>query len=154
MPFLTIFQNIHSHTPTRPLLTIIMTVKIKMVNTGLKTIHKPVDRMIEKMANNTRVDNDNIKECENIVKTRYGRIVRKPGRLMYQYDHMNAYQAHMLGAVKMSYIYNLYYHKTNTFSYNFCPTAHPPDITCTIIHICIKSFILTQILFTSLTTNN
>ena len=39
---------------------------------------------IDKMANDTRVDNDNIKEGENTVKTRYRRIVRKPDRLMYQ----------------------------------------------------------------------
>ena len=39
---------------------------------------------IEKIANEERVDNDTIKASENIVKTRYGRIVRKPDRLMYQ----------------------------------------------------------------------
>ena len=38
---------------------------------------------IEKISNETRMDNDNIKEGENIVKTKYGRIVRKPDRLMY-----------------------------------------------------------------------
>ena len=37
-------RKIHSHTPTRPLITIIMTVKVNMVNTGLKTIHKAADR--------------------------------------------------------------------------------------------------------------
>ena len=39
---------------------------------------------IEKISNVTKVDNDNIKEGENIVKTRYRRIFRKPDRLMYQ----------------------------------------------------------------------
>ena len=38
---------------------------------------------MEKLSNETWVNNDNIKEGENIVKTRYGRIVRKPDRLMY-----------------------------------------------------------------------
>ena len=38
----------------------------------------------EEISDSTRVDNDNMNEGENIVKTRYGRIVRKPDRLMYQ----------------------------------------------------------------------
>ena len=38
----------------------------------------------EKIANETRVDNDTIKAGENIVMTRYARIIRKPDRLMYQ----------------------------------------------------------------------
>ena len=54
---------------------------------------------IEEKSDNTRVDNDNISEGENIVKTRYRRIVRKPDRLMYQQGHMNACLANMLGAV-------------------------------------------------------
>ena len=39
---------------------------------------------IEEISDSTRVDNNNINEGENIVKTRFGRIVRKPDRLMYQ----------------------------------------------------------------------
>ena len=37
---------------------------------------------IEEISDSTRMNNDNINEGENIVKTRYGRIVRKPDRLM------------------------------------------------------------------------
>ena len=36
---------------------------------------------------------------------------------------MNAYPANMLCTVKISYVYNLYYHKTNTFSHDFHLTA-------------------------------
>ena len=39
---------------------------------------------IEKIANEAGVDNDTMKVGENIVKTRYGRIIRKPDRLMHQ----------------------------------------------------------------------
>ena len=39
---------------------------------------------IEEISDSARVDKDYIHEAENIVKTRYGRIVRKPGRLTYQ----------------------------------------------------------------------
>ena len=39
---------------------------------------------IEEISDSTRVDNNNINEGENIIKTRYRRTVRKPDRLMYQ----------------------------------------------------------------------
>ena len=39
---------------------------------------------MEKISFSTRAGNENINERENIVKTRYQRIVRKPDRLMYQ----------------------------------------------------------------------
>ena len=42
------------------------------------------EEQTEEVCSNTRVDNDHKKEGENIVKTRYGRIVKKPDRLMYQ----------------------------------------------------------------------
>ena len=38
---------------------------------------------IEEMSDSTRMDNDNINEGDNLFKTRYRRIVRKPDRLMY-----------------------------------------------------------------------
>ena len=38
----------------------------------------------QKILNNIRVDNNGIQKGENIVKTRYGRTIRKPDRLMYQ----------------------------------------------------------------------
>ena len=41
-------------------------------------------KQTEKIYSNTRVVNENISERENIVKTRYGRIVKKPDRFMYQ----------------------------------------------------------------------
>ena len=41
-------------------------------------------KKMEKIANEAGLDNDTIKAVENIVKTRYGRTVRKPDRLMYQ----------------------------------------------------------------------
>ena len=41
-------------------------------------------KQTEKMCSNTRVVNENIKEGEHIVETRYGRIVKKPDRLMYK----------------------------------------------------------------------
>ena len=37
----------------------------------------------EEVCSNTRVVKEHINEGENIVKTRYGRIVKKPHRLMY-----------------------------------------------------------------------
>ena len=40
-------------------------------------------KQTEGICGNTRVVNEHIKEGENIVKTRYGRIVKKPDRLMY-----------------------------------------------------------------------
>ena len=39
---------------------------------------------IQKIPNETRIGNGNIKEGENIVKTKYGRTVKKPDRLVYQ----------------------------------------------------------------------
>ena len=39
---------------------------------------------MQEMSNETRVDNDDVQEGENIVKMRYGRTVRKPDRLTYQ----------------------------------------------------------------------
>ena len=41
---LAILTIIHSHAPTRPLITIIMTVRTHMVNKELKTIHKEANR--------------------------------------------------------------------------------------------------------------
>ena len=38
----------------------------------------------KQICSNTRVANESINEGENIVKTRYGRIVKKPDRLIYQ----------------------------------------------------------------------
>ena len=85
MPSWTILKIIHSHTPARPLITIIMTARVYMVNKELKNSsqgNRP--EHIQEISNETRVGNNNIKEGENIVKTRYGRIVRKPERLTYQ----------------------------------------------------------------------
>ena len=39
---------------------------------------------MQNILNNTRVDNNDIQKGENIVKTRYGRKIRKPDRLPYQ----------------------------------------------------------------------
>ena len=44
MPSWTILKIIHGHTPTRPLITIIMTIRAHMVSKELKTIHKAADR--------------------------------------------------------------------------------------------------------------
>ena len=41
------------------------------------------EKQMEEVCSNTRVVNENINEGENIVKTRYGGIVKKPDRLMY-----------------------------------------------------------------------
>ena len=38
----------------------------------------------QKTLNDTRVDNNSIQKGKNIVKTRYGRMIRKPDRLTYQ----------------------------------------------------------------------
>ena len=38
----------------------------------------------QRIPNEARVDNDDIQKDENIVKTRYGRTVRKLDRLTYQ----------------------------------------------------------------------
>ena len=62
-----------------------MTVRVHMVNTDLKNNSQGSGQeQIEKIANEAGVDNDAIKTDENIVKTSYGRIVRKPDRFMYQ----------------------------------------------------------------------
>ena len=84
MPFWTTFKKIHIHTSTRA---------IPNKNNDSQNTHGEHrvrnnsqgsrQEQIE-ISDGTRVDNDNIKEGENIVKTRYGRIVRKPDRLMYQ----------------------------------------------------------------------
>ena len=42
------------------------------------------EKQIEKVCSNTKVVNEHINEGENIVKTQYGRIVKKPDRLMCQ----------------------------------------------------------------------
>ena len=42
------------------------------------------EKQTEEVCSNTRVVNGHINEGGNIVKTRYGRIVKKPDRLMYQ----------------------------------------------------------------------
>ena len=42
------------------------------------------EKQKDEICSNTRVGNEHINEGENIVKTRYGRIVKKPDRLMYQ----------------------------------------------------------------------
>ena len=56
-----------------------------MVNMGLETIYKAVrQKQTEEICSSIRVVNENINEGENIIKTRYRRIVRKPDRLMYQ----------------------------------------------------------------------
>ena len=39
---------------------------------------------IQKLSNGARIDNDDIPKDENIVKTRYGRNIRKPDRPTYQ----------------------------------------------------------------------
>ena len=41
-------------------------------------------KQTEEICSSTRMVNENKNKGENIVKTRYGRIVRKPDRLMYQ----------------------------------------------------------------------
>ena len=41
-------------------------------------------KQTEEICSSMRVVNENINDDENIVKTRYRRIVRKSGRLMYQ----------------------------------------------------------------------
>ena len=42
------------------------------------------EKQTDEVYSNARVVNKNINEGENIVKTRYGRIVKKPDRLMSQ----------------------------------------------------------------------
>ena len=42
------------------------------------------EKQTEEICCNTRVVNEHINEGENIVKTRYGRIMKKPDRPMYQ----------------------------------------------------------------------
>ena len=61
-----------------------MTVRVYRVNTDLKTILWQQTGTDRKIANEAGVDNDTIKAGENIVKTRCGRIIMKPDRLMYQ----------------------------------------------------------------------
>ena len=39
---------------------------------------------IQTTVTNTREDNNKIQQGENCIKTRYGRTIRKPGRLSYQ----------------------------------------------------------------------
>ena len=59
-----------------------MTIKIHTVNARLETIYDTVEKkQTEEVCSNTRVVNEHINEGENIVKTRYGRIVKKPDRL-------------------------------------------------------------------------
>ena len=43
------------------------------------------EKQTEEVCSNTRVDNEHKNEGENIVKTRCGKIVKKPNRLMYQH---------------------------------------------------------------------
>ena len=85
MTFWSILKIIHSHTPKQLLTKIIMTAKAYMVNKKQKTIHRAVDRNThKKIENETRVINDGIQKGENIVRTRYGRTIRKPDRFTYQ----------------------------------------------------------------------
>ena len=42
------------------------------------------EKQTEEVCSNTRVDNEHKNEGEHIVKARYGRIVKKPDRPMYQ----------------------------------------------------------------------
>ena len=49
-----------------------------MVNTGVRNNSQgSKQEQIEDISDSRRVDNDNINEGENIVKTRYGRIVEE-----------------------------------------------------------------------------
>ena len=84
MPFWTILKNPQSHSNKA-----ILNEKDDSQNThgehGVRSNSQGSrQEQIGEISNGTRVHNDNIKEGENIVKTRYGRIVRKPDRLMYQ----------------------------------------------------------------------
>ena len=58
------------------------------------------EKQTEEVYSNTRVVIEHINAGDNIVKTRYGKIIKKPDRLMYKYNHMNTCPADMLGAVK------------------------------------------------------
>ena len=46
MPSWTILKTIHSHTPVRPLITIIITVIAHMVDKELKSVQNAVDKNI------------------------------------------------------------------------------------------------------------
>ena len=81
MPFWTTFKKIHVYTQTRLFITKGITIKIHRVRNNSQGSSQ---EETEEISYSTRVDNDNINEGENFVKTRYGRVVRKPDRLMYQ----------------------------------------------------------------------
>ena len=85
MPFWTILKITHRPTSARTLTTIIMTARTYIVNKEQKNNSQGSrQEHIQKISNGARIDNDDIQKGENIVKTRYGRTVRKPDRLMYQ----------------------------------------------------------------------
>ena len=46
MPYWTILKIIHSHTPTRPVITVTMSVSTHIVNKELKASQKAADRNI------------------------------------------------------------------------------------------------------------
>ena len=84
MSFWTILKIIHSHTPNKNTYNNNNNSQDIHGEQGAKTIHKAVDRNTYKKSNGASIDNDDKQEDENIVKTRYGRTVGKPDKLMYQ----------------------------------------------------------------------
>ena len=69
---------------TKLFLTKGMTIKIQNGEHGVRNnLQGSWQKQKEEICSSTRVVNDNINEEENIVKTRYGRTVKKPDRLMH-----------------------------------------------------------------------
>ena len=78
-------KTIHSHVQTGPSRAIAITLNIHMMSNNQKKNNPQGNRQdMQKTVISTRVDNNRIQQGENVVKTRYGRTVRKPDRLTYQ----------------------------------------------------------------------
>ena len=89
------------------------------MKTKRQTVYKTSKENREEECSNTISDNEHKNDGENIVRTRYERIVKKPDRIMYEQKHINISAANMSGAVQKSNILPPFQHKRNTFSFGF-----------------------------------
>ena len=77
-------KTTHRHMQTGPSTAIAITFKTHMLNSNQKYPTRKEAGPHAKTVNNPREDNISTQQSKNVVKTRYGRTVRKPDRLTYE----------------------------------------------------------------------
>ena len=112
------------------------------------------EKQTEEVCSNTRVVNENINEGGNIVKTRYGRIVKMPDRLMYPViPHECLPSQHVGCCEKCQMVTTFTSIKQTLLHLTSCLTGQLPDILYSIMHI-YNSFILMYLLLISVNVTN